>query len=281
MNTTDAYYLSHLGLGDNIINIGAVVFLSQFYKKIYFFCSGNNTVHINFFFKGTNIYIIEINKNNKHINLDELHDECFSILNDKYENNDIYISGFCHTQRFYSKITNLNVLKYIQNQLNQNCIRYDIPNFFNFAVNFYKDINLNASIMVDYFNPKNDEIINLLYDKISNYEIFFFHTLSSSAEIDLSQIVEEFINDETKIVICSNKNFYEKNSAKYYLAEEYINLPTIFHYIEIIKNSKEIHIVDSCISCVSLILHFKNILKYKKFVIYNRETSQPVFISIK
>ena len=37
-NSKTLYFCSHLGLGDNITNIGATRFLLQYYDTIYFFC---------------------------------------------------------------------------------------------------------------------------------------------------------------------------------------------------------------------------------------------------
>ena len=37
-DATGVYFLSHLGLGDNITNIPAVNFLLEHYKNVYFIC---------------------------------------------------------------------------------------------------------------------------------------------------------------------------------------------------------------------------------------------------
>ena len=76
-------------------------------------------------------------------------------------------------------------------------------------------------------------------------------------------------NNEETIIICANKNMYNINNSKYELANKYINL-FIAYYIDIILNSYEIHVVDSCFSCIINPLKVTNRLFSKITNIYDR-----------
>ena len=63
---------------------------------------------------------------------------------------------------------------------------------------------------------------------------------------------------------------------KYEIANKYVFLPTVFHYIEIIKNATYIHITDSCFSCMVIPLMYSFKLKCQDIHIYNRDTFEKI-----
>ena len=97
----------------------------------------------------------------------------------------------------------------------------------------------------------------------------FIHTQAFDKTIDLSNIVDLFINKETYIIICPNKNLYDKTHANYELAEKYIML-RVADYIDIIKKAEEIHVVNSCFSCMVYPLLLAKKLSASKCIIYDR-----------
>jgi len=107
------------------------------------------------------------------------------------------------------------------------------------------------------------------YNKIKYYKIIFLHTKSSTYEISLDHIINQYINDPEYIMICSNKNIYPVKHPHYNISNLYINI-LIAHYISIIKNAMEIHVVDSCFSCVVMPMNVMRQLKASKIIIYNR-----------
>ena len=123
------------------------------------------------------------------------------------------------------------------------------------------------------------EITNI-YNEISNYKIIFLHTESSQATIDLNYIIQSFILKNDYLLISANKNVYDECNSKYGLVNKYIKLPTIIHYVEIIKNAEELHMVDSSISCLALCLKLSEKTVCKQIKIYNRFTSQPIDLSV-
>ena len=228
----NAYVLSHNGLGDNISMIGAVNFLLQYYVKIYFICKTKYE---------SNVILIPINENNEF-------NECKETIMNVYKTNDIFVCG-CHTEYVSSKITNPTILHYIQNNTN---IKYG------HIFDFYNCIGLDTYIYVNYFNIPSTTITTDYYYKIKKYNIMFVHTQGSNRSIDISNITNSFINDDN-IIICPNKNMYTLENKHYKLANTYINLP-VAYYIDIIKNSKEIHVIDSCFSCIVYPLQLSGLL---------------------
>jgi hypothetical protein len=257
-----AYFLGHNGLGDNITNIGSVNFLMKYYKTIYFLCKDKYYENVKALFQNqindNKIIIVPFNTINENL-------ECCKIINYATKNNkncDIFISGFVHKSYLKSKINNPEIKNY---QKNNN--KYTIE--FNHIKEFYNDIGLDLTIYYEYFNIQSNEITMNYYNNIKQYEIIFLHTLGSNKEINLSKIINKYINDEKKILICSNKNVYNINHNKYDLANQYVNL-LVAYYIDIIKNSIEIYVIDSCFSCIIIPLKKTNRLAANIVEIYDR-----------
>jgi hypothetical protein len=129
---------------------------------------------------------------------------------------------------------------------------------------FYKDAQMDLSIYYEYFDiPSTDT--NFQSIKKTNTTIIFVHTKSSKGEITIDQL----LNNNDTIIICANKNMYAETHPKYELASKYVDIP-ITSYTDVIKNANEIHIVDSCFSCIVYSLQQTNRLKATKIIIYNR-----------
>jgi hypothetical protein len=261
----ECFVLSHNGLGDNILMVGALNYLSKFYKNVFFLCKDTNIHHMNFIFKNTNIFSVGFDSKKEY-------SDCFEILKDKYSTFDVFISG-CHK----SYLKTRKRFRFPLNHVHQNIF---IPSHYNFGADFYRDIDLNPSIMISNFQINiSDEVIQL-YNNISKYKIIFLHTESSQTVIDLNHIITRFILESDYLLLCPNTNLYHEHHEKYSLANKYIKLPTIFHYTEIIKNAEELHMVDSSISCLSLCLNLSRQTLCKKLQIYNRFTCIPIDLSV-
>jgi hypothetical protein len=231
----NAYILSHNGLGDNITNIGAVNFLLNYYNNIYFLCKDIYLENVKLFFKNPRVILIPIEPTNEFENCKNV------ILNTKPETDDCFISGMCHTSYLQSRISHPLILNYVKN--NKYSLKY------NHIYNFYNDIGLDTSIYVDYFKIDSCEFSKQYYLNIQNYNIIFLHTKGSNRSIDLSGIINLYQDKEDHIIVCVNENVYDKNHPKYNIADKYVNIP-IAYYIDIIKSANEIHVIDSCFSCV-------------------------------
>ena len=256
-----AYFLSHNGLGDNITCISAIYFLLEYYNTIYFLCKDIYNENIKLLFENEiinkNIITVPFNSNNEFSN-------CRTIITNAMTNanTDIFISGLCHTSYLKPRITHPDLLKYKQNDG-----EYSIE--WSHIKDFYYNIGLDLSIYYNYFHINSSNLSKEYFENIKQYNIIFLHTKSSNREINLNYITEKYINDEDKIIICANKNVYTTNNYKYDIANKYINI-YIAYYIDIILNSSEIHVIDSCFSCIIHPLNITNKLKAQSINIYNR-----------
>lgn len=232
----NAFFVSHCGLGDNITNIGAIIFLLQYYDTIYFLCKDIYAENVKLLFINKRVSIIPFNSKNEINHLKKI------ILPINKENYDILISGSCITSYLKSHITHPELLKYQQNNS-----KYIIN--YNHIIEFYNDIGLDTSIYIDYFNIESSEISKTYYDGINNYKIIFLHTLGSNRKINVTDNINLFKNRDEYIIICANENVYNTNNSKYTVAEKYVNIK-IAYYIDIIKNAEIIHVIDSCFSCI-------------------------------
>lgn len=253
-----AYFLSHNGLGDNITSISAINYLSQYYNIIYFLCKDIYVNNVKLLYENNkSIVIIPFNHN------DEFN-ECKKILNDalnKDKDINIFVSG-CHKSYINSIITHPQLITYKKQNKNYTI---DYP----FIENFYKDINLDLSIYYEYFYIESSNISKKYYEDIKKYKIIFLHLKSSTNEINLSYIINKYINNDSYLIICANKNVYTEDNLKYNIANKFVNLP-IQYYIDIILNCEEIYVIDSCFSCIVFPLNKTNKLKAKKVKIIKR-----------
>jgi len=274
--------LSHNGLGDMVSMIGAIHFLRNYYEKIYYICKYEHLNQVEYIYKNyNNIIIIPLQKDYNECQC------CINILESKYNDSDILICG-CHKEYLKQKITHPDIIEMNKNlkyeeypsycnikNISTN-IELKIPNFYWFIEMFYYDMGLPISVMHEYFNIDIDEEIINLYYNIKKFKIIFLHTSSSSHSIEIN--LDNYKNNKEYLIICVNKNYYDMSDENFEIANKYINLSTIFHYIEIIKNAYSIHVTDSCFSCLLLPLLKNNEIKSKDVNIYNRETSERINI---
>jgi hypothetical protein len=250
-----AYFLGHNGLGDNITSVSAINFLLKYYKSIYFLCKDIYKENVELLMNKC-VNVISFDKNNEFF-------ECKRIIMNAFneDNNiDIFICG-CHKSYLNSKITHPELLNYKQTDKNYT-IKYD------FIKNFYYDIKLDLSVYYEYFDISESVISKHYYDMIKEYKIIFLHTKSSNREINLDIVINKYINNSEYIIICANKNIYHIDHCKYNIANQYINI-LVGCYITLIKNANEIHIVDSCFSCIVHPMSQTNKLKAYT-IIYDR-----------
>lgn len=250
-----AYVLSHNGLGDNITMIGAINFLSQHYKKIYFLCKDKYASNVKLLINKKNVTIVPFDHKNEF-------SSCKNILDNVYSNNstDIFVCG-CHKSYCKSKITNSSILNYKKNN------KYSIK--WKHIENFYKDMNLDLNIYYNYFDINSTEKSMVLYYKIKDKNIIFCHTQSSTKTISLPENIKKNIHNDKYIIICANENIYNENHKYFNLANKFVNIP-LQNYIDVIKNACEIFIIDSCFSCIIHPLSVVNKLNTKKIKYYDR-----------
>lgn len=257
----DAYLVSHNGLGDNLFMVGAVNFIKQFYKNVYFLCKNKYYENVRLFFDDkSNIICLPFNEDDEFASIK-------AILNhDKYTNNniDIFVCG-CHKDYLSSKITNVDFLNHKIINKNYTIDYYPITGngIFSFVENLYKDINLNLTYCYEYFYLAENDISKQLFNSVSHYYLVFIQSLCSNGKrLNISNLTNKYINDDKVLLICSDTNLYNKDNTKYDIAQKFV-FNNLVNYVDIIKNSDEIYLIDSCFLSIVLPFLKTNQLKTK------------------
>ena len=269
MENETAYLLTYNGLGDYITIIGALNFLSNHYKHIYMICRIGSIENMKLLLPDKPITYIPIQPtgfsltSNEHLFSEAK--QCIKIINEAPINSDILICGSEQLKSgvLKSRITNQKLLQYIPNDK-----QYTVK--WTHIRDFYHNIGLDLSIYYEYFEiPQSTNTPNITEE----YNIIFAHTKASTGNIQIPDVIAKYTDDENTIIICANENVYPTNHPKYELANQYVNIP-IAHYIDIIKRATEIHVVNSCFSCIVYPLQQTKRLSATTVTIYER-TPQP------
>ena len=276
----DAYVVSHNGLGDNLFMIGALHYLSQYYENVFFLCKQKHYDNINLLFSNTpTIQCVPF----KHSNLFEFYEyeDINKIISEKYndEKNDIFVCGL-HKRYLTTKITNQKLLDEAIVDTNYT-IDWDTltSENYSFIEEFYKDINLNLTHFFDYFNIDSTRKSRKMYESVSDYYIVFIQSnTSNETALNINNLIEKYIDDDTVLLVCNDRNLYkDKKSKKYELARQFVYNKLVY-YIDVIKNSDEIYLIDSCFIGIVLPLLKTNKLKADKVRIILRENAKDIEI---
>jgi hypothetical protein len=269
----NAYLVSHNGMGDNLFMIGALHFLLKFYEKIYFLCKSKYYPNVSLFFlDNPNIICIHFNEDNET-------EEIKQIINANNEVNDIFICGFCHTSYLQSKITHPELVNYTHIDKNYT-IDFDTltTGNYNFIENFYRDINLNLTYFYEYFSlPATSESVEL-YNSVKTYYIVFIQLKSSDGrELNITKLLDKYLHDENTILLCNDKNLYDvaDNEKKYNLCKNFMYNKLVY-YKDVIQNSDEIYIIDSCFIGIVLPYLKTNQLKASTVRIIRRDIANEI-----
>ena len=287
----DAVLVSHNGIGDSLYMIGALHYLSYFYKKIYFICKSKYYDNVKLFFINTNIQCISFNLNYVNYSFNDELLEIIKIINKfKKRNTDVFICGMFN-KYIKSRINNVYFLNKIHNTRKKYNIDYDTltSNNYSFIEKFYKDIYLNLNIFYDYFKlPQTQESIEL-YNTVKDYYIIFIQLKSSCGKsLNITRILNKYLFDKNTIILCNDVNLYnnisDKNnniedniSHKRAIAERFVFNKIIYYYDTII-NSDEIYIIDSCFIGIVLPLLKLKKLKTNKVRIILRDISHKILL---
>lgn len=236
----NCYVVSHNGLGDNLYMIGGVNYLSKFYNNVFFLCKQKyyNNVKL-FFLEG--VTCVPFNENNNE------HIEIRNIIKNKYEDNDVFICGDCHRHIFPCKITNQTYIDSISPTKEYDIQLSNITNqSYDFIEGFYRDMKLNLSYFYEYFEIPDYKESKSLFESINSYYIIFVQTKCSTGQkLNIEKLLDKYIDDEKSIIVCVDENVYPFGHSKHVLAQEFV-MKEVVYYKDIIKNSDEIHLIDSC-----------------------------------
>ena len=252
----NAYIISHNGLGDNLYMVGAINYIKQFYKKIYFICKKKNYDNVKLFFSNdTNIDYICF-EGREVIALQDIVNKIYDDLK-----NDLFISG----KHKIKRKKRINNSKFLNAQIVDNKYSIDIDYIndinYSFIKNFYEDIKLNLHYFIKYFDlPSTKESIDMLNSVSKYYKIFIQLKCSKGKSLNIKNLLNKYLDNDKVFLICNDINLYPNNHTKHELAKSFV-YKKIAYYIDIIKNADEIYLIDSCF--VGLVLPLKKNNKLK------------------
>jgi len=273
-----AYLVSHNGMGDNLYMVGALNYLRPMYEHVYFLCKRRYYENIKLFFDiSANITCVPFN--------DEMDEGSgiASILKDKYtdENNDMFICSKFHRSYMRSRINNKDVLAQ-QVTPNKYTLVWDTLTAINYSFieEFYTSINLNLNHFYEYFDLPSVKESTDLYNNVNDYYIVFIQSTSSEGTtLNITNLCKKYMNDDKVILLCNDTNLYdgeskdcEQISIKHKLAQKFV-MNKLTSYIDTIKNSDEIYLIDSCFVGIVLPLLKTGRLKTDKVRIIERSVA--------
>jgi hypothetical protein len=281
----NAYIVSHTGIGDNLFMSGGMRFLLKFYEKVHLVCNQKYypNVHL-FFIDEPRIVCVPFDKKSG-----SSQDEIIAIKqvvkeNCQNESTDLFVCGF-HKTYLQSKITNRAFIEF-QVEDNQDTVDFDTltSNNYKFLWRFYDDLRLNFTIFVKYFYLHSTEESKQMYDLVKSYNIVFIQYESSDkVRLNISNLLKKYLYDKETILICNDINLYSEENEdteflkKRSLCENFI-YKKIIHYTELIKNSQEIYIIDSCFTGIVLPFVKQGVLKATTVRIIRREVVNSVVL---
>lgn len=222
-------------MGDNIIFIGAVRYLSTCYDKVIVVCKNINVNNVKLFYSDDSdieMFTIDHHLTSSSIIINQFKEKYKNHLNPN--NLDIYTCGPC-------QIINKTAIP----------VKNNIP------FNFYMDCNIDYKYFWKYFYIPESVESKELFNKL-NTNYLFIHNIASTGEVFTINYIEKNFNiDRNKILIINpNKNLYNQEHQFYNLAQIFINLPLIY-YVDTIINADKLFLTDSSFLCLSLNLSIK------------------------
>ena len=241
----NAFFLGHLGLGDNITCIGIVRYLREKYDTVKVVCKETNQENLELIYSDDdNIKLFAVNSDHDISPPFGVSPQYFQSITNGY---DIYMTGF-HKHGFNIKMGDSKL--------------YDLP------FSFYDDCNVAYSAFWNYFHIPIFKKSQELYEKIKHINNYVFvHNITSQGKVFDIDFIEQKLNitKENVLIINPCANMYSKGDLFYELAQQFVDLK-LPYYIKTIENANKIIITDSSFMCMSINLE----LNAKECYIYSR-----------
>ena len=228
---SEAFLLTHIGLGDNILCIGMTNYLCENYKKVFVICKDHNY-------------------NNLKMLMDNPKIELLKVINDSFISPNYGFNPY-----IFNKITEKWDVYLCGSH------KFDRTPIKDFPLGFYDDVNIDRKVFWTHFKCHKPEESIQLYNKLSEANIkkyIIVHNLSSTGKVfDSKSIINKYAPDgEDLLVINFNINEYDKNHIYHNIAQEFVNKP-LSHYQDLIINAEYIFMTDSSIWCMAIQLPIK------------------------
>lgn len=183
-------------------------------------------------------------------------------------------SYYSNTQKLYNDLKNLKIIKVSSET-------YDINNFVTHFLeeneyfasgafktghkpfnslpdNFYEDLNVPLKVYDDYFHVPESSINNNAFEKVKDLNYIFLCGTTSIADYTHNILNNISIDN---LILSPSYNHYPKDHDYYEIAKSVMNLP-LFDYVNILKNSSEIHVVGHVFGILAKFVCNKNKKKY-------------------
>jgi hypothetical protein len=228
----DGFLLSHIGLGDSILCIGMMNFLSNLYEKLTVICKEKYMDNLKLLISNPKIEFYPV-KEDKDIS--PVYGYEMNKFTKLAENQDIYICG------------------------NHNFFKKNNHKTLNFPLELYDDIGVPRKVFWDFHSinkpQESIELYNLLKKNNIN-EYIVVHNISSTGKVfETKDVISKYAETDL-FIINFIENEYEPSHKYYELAQQFVYKP-IAYYQDVISNAKYIFFADSSIFSLSLHLPIK------------------------
>lgn len=222
----EAFLLSHLGLGDNIMCIGMVNYLTQYYDKVHVVCKSKYYNNMLMLHKNDKINYLRVNNDENISPRFGFNKQSFDKVTSKW---DVFLCGLHIFDGIYHN---------------------------NFPLGFYDDLEIDRNIFWTHFSINKLPESLELYKKVENIKYIVVHNISSTGKVFNSKQVIEKYGDNSLLIINFNENEYKVGHKYYEIAQEFINKP-LAYYKEVIENAEYIFLTDSSFFCLAIQLDIK------------------------
>lgn len=259
----DVVFCSHMGLGDVLLNVGIINLLLNFYETVHYFCKREYVNNISAMFANKpSVHLIPVDKfENQNI--------LYNMARFNFNTTDCVLAGIMKNLHpsLKSVIRNAHFNEYKQ-QFGTN---ENEKTLYQHIGLIHSDAGVKWGVCLKYYDVHVPEESMVYYQKIQQYTIMFMHEIASTAStVDFSKIVNEYMNLPNYVIICANRNVYSDEHPLHDVAQPFVNLPIMMYY-DTLRNATDIHVIDSCFSCIPLILRYMNAISPKTFMIYARD----------
>ena len=258
----DVVFCSHMGLGDALLNVGIINLLLNFYETVHYFCKKEYVCNISTMFANKPVQLVPIDQN-----------ENQSIISNmkmyNFNTTDCIIVGLM--QNIHSSFKSIVRNEHFNEYKRRFGTTANKKTLYKHVGYIHSDAGVKWDVCLKYYDVHVPEESMLYYQKIQQYTIMFMHEIASTAStVDFSKIIDRYMNLPNYIIICANRNVYPAAHPMHAVAQPFVNLPFMFYY-DSIRNATDIHVVDSCFSCIPFILKSMNAISPKTFMVYARD----------
>jgi hypothetical protein len=258
----DVLFCSHLGLGDVLLNVGIINLLLNFYETVHYICKKDYVDNISTMFANKPVHLIGTRGNFEKENI------LSQIKVFNFNTTDCILAGVMKTIHPYFKSVIRN--KHFNEYKRRFGTNANEKTLYHHVGSIHSDAGVKWDVCLKYYDVHVPEESRVYYQKIQQYTIMFMHEIASTTStVDFSKIIDRYMHLPNYVIVCANRNVYPAAHPMHAVAQPFVNLPFMFYY-DTVRNATDIHVVDSCFSCIPFILWNMNAISPKKFMIYAR-----------